>query len=75
MSPSELIVRFETSCSIKISKTSITQALAKLHTFESAFDMNLTQMITKKTGLPPGYILIGLRISVKLFQPHGELLE
>ena len=75
MSPSELIVRFETSCSIKISKTSITQALAKLHTFERAFDMNLTQMITKKTGLQPGYISIGLRISVKLFQPHGELLE
>lgn len=63
MSHSELIVQFETSCSIKISKTSITQALAKLHTFERVFDINLTQMIT---GLQPGYISIRLRIPIKL---------
>lgn len=72
MSHSELIVQFETSCSIKISKTSITQALAKLHTLERAFDINLTQMITKKAGLQPGYIWIGLTIPVKRFQPHGD---
>ena len=56
---------------LRFLKLSITQALAKLHTFERAFDINLTQMITKKTELQPGYISIGLTIPVKLFQPHG----
>lgn len=47
--------------------------LQNSHTFERALDINLSQMITKETGLQPVYISMGLGdICEMVFQPHGD---